>query len=51
MKPLSFRVVKGGDAYEFLKLSYKMLEVVGLVDSLGVRFVALKLQGVSREWW
>lgn len=28
-----------------------MLEVVGLVDLDGVRFVVLQLRGSTREWW
>ncbi|XP_049410606.1 uncharacterized protein LOC125873772 [Solanum stenotomum] len=50
MKPPQFHGAKTDDAHEFLTLSRKMLAAVRMLDERGVRFVSLKLRGVSREW-
>lgn len=51
MKPLQFQGGKDENAYKFLTLCHKMLEVMGLVDPRSVRFVALQLKSAAREWW
>jgi len=41
MKPPLLQSGKSEDAYEFMSLFYDMLEVVGMIDDRGVRFVEL----------
>ncbi|KAH0696027.1 hypothetical protein KY289_013509 [Solanum tuberosum] len=39
------------DTHEFLTLCDEMLEEVGMLDAHGVRFIALQLCGLTKEWW
>ena len=52
MKPLQCHGGKSEDiAYQILTLCHEMLEAMGMVDALGVQFVALQLLGHAKEWW
>lgn len=51
MNPSQFQGGKTKDAQDFLTTCRELLDVVGLENVHGVRYVTLLLCGLASEWW